>query len=217
MTEEKEWTPPEEEPLIGVKRFDLPDWFSRHIPNWEKWLAPHVGKALCALEIGSCEGRSALWLLDNVLSKHPDSMLDCVDPFTLDGNEASDMPDILYVKRTFENFKKNLRIDVSTRVITHYQNASIDVLPGLVADGMIYDIIYIDGSHMAVDVLQDIVFCWRLLRPGGTLILDDYEWGAHSGKLLDTPRLAIDAFLSIYLGRYELLGLGVQVCVRKKV
>ena len=33
-----------------------------------------------------------------------------------------------------------------------------------------------DGSHHARDVLQDAVLAWGLLRPGGYMIFDDYEW-----------------------------------------
>ena len=36
-----------------------------------------------------------------------------------------------------------------------------------------YDIIYIDGSHEARDVLEDAVLAYRLLKIGGLLIFDD--------------------------------------------
>src|SRR3989344_7436900 len=47
----------------------LTDWFSRHIPLWEKRLAEFRGQpAVHFLEIGSWEGRSAGWLLTNILT-----------------------------------------------------------------------------------------------------------------------------------------------------
>ena len=42
-------------------------------------------------------------------------------------------------------------------------------------DGL-FDLVYIDGSHSAKDVLLDSLLAWRLLRPGGAMIWDDYEW-----------------------------------------
>ena len=39
-----------------------------------------------------------------------------------------------------------------------------------------YDVIYVDGSHTARDVLQDAVLGWGLLKRGGLMIFDDYLW-----------------------------------------
>lgn len=33
-------------------------------------------------------------------------------------------------------------------------------------------VVYIDGSHWAKDVLTDAVMAWRLLKEGGVMILD---------------------------------------------
>ena len=55
------------------------DWFSHNIPNWALWLADFKYKpGLRGLEIGSLEGRSAVWLLKNILT-HETSSLDCCD------------------------------------------------------------------------------------------------------------------------------------------
>src|SRR5437868_2701075 len=55
------------------------DWFDVHIPIWEKCLGSMSGKAdLRFLEVGSFEGRSACWLLQNILT-HDSARLTCVD------------------------------------------------------------------------------------------------------------------------------------------
>jgi predicted O-methyltransferase YrrM len=61
------------------------DWFSTRIPQWERQVAGRfAGKpGLRFLEIGSFEGRSACWLLQNVLTD-PSVRLTCVDPFAVD-------------------------------------------------------------------------------------------------------------------------------------
>ena len=57
-----------------------------------------------------------------------------------------------------------------------------------------YDLIYIDGCHLASHVQQDATLSWRLLKAGGLLIFDDYSWTdpAHPGQ--DT-QIGIDAFM----------------------
>jgi tetratricopeptide (TPR) repeat protein len=56
------------------------DVFTNNIPVWKKYLNKFVDKEINALEIGSFEGESACWLLDNVLT-HQFARLTCIDPF----------------------------------------------------------------------------------------------------------------------------------------
>ena len=50
------------------------------------------------------------------------------------------------------------------------------ILPQLLFRDHKFDLIYIDGSHESADVLSDSLFSYNLLKPGGVLIFDDYEW-----------------------------------------
>lgn len=52
------------------------DWFSMRHPHWPKYADPKP--ELNVLEIGSYEGRSAVWMLENLLTHH-DSTITCVD------------------------------------------------------------------------------------------------------------------------------------------
>ena len=54
------------------------------------------------------------------------------------------------------------------------------------AAGMRPDMVYVDASHDALDVLQDLEHFWFLLRCGGILYGDDYHW--------PQVRLAVDTF-----------------------
>ena len=204
-------------------RFDLEDWHSRHIPNWQVWLAPYKNVTSSALEIGSCEGRSALWLVDNILTG-PCSDLLCVDPFSDEGFEGSDITHTgSKANQTYLNFCENVK-PYTVNPEPHLYNGKVNLclntshsaLRGCYAESYQFDIIYIDGSHLCRDVLEDIVLAWPLLKQGGTLILDDYQWHSSTGKPLDEPRMAIDCFLAIYAREYELLGKGVQAAVRKR-
>lgn len=186
-------------PSDGAVHVFTSDWFSDNIPIWEKHLAvlrvqPHVK----FLEVGSFEGRSACWLLETILTDKA-SRLDCIDRFRVDYTPT---------------FDYNVNVARAASKVTKLQGNSQEILRGLVLYS--YDGAYIDGSHEAADVLEDMVLVFRLLKEGGILILDDYEWYEHQDPLQE-PRLAIDAFLQVFAGRYELLHKAYQVILKKTV
>lgn len=41
-------------------------------------------------------------------------------------------------------------------------------------NGIQADVIHIDGGHDYIAVMNDLTAWWRILRPGGILIVDDY-------------------------------------------
>ena len=174
------------------------DWFGGNIPNWQKFLSHLAGRPdVVFLEVGCYEGRAVVWLLGNILT-HEGARIDCVDVFF----------DEAYERR----FDHNIRTALGQQKVRKIKGPSQEVLRGLPLNH--YDAIYVDGSHTAPDVLEDAVLAFRLLKRGGTLIFDDYEWGAHQGPLLE-PKMAINAFLGIYQGRYEMLHMGYQVIIKK--
>ena len=45
------------------------DWFTSAVPVWTRVLAPYAGQPeIHYLEVGVFEGRSAIWMLNNVLT-----------------------------------------------------------------------------------------------------------------------------------------------------
>ncbi len=48
-------------------------------------------------------------------------------------------------------------------------------LPRLLADGRSFDLAFVDGNHRFEGVLLDLVYCGRLLRPGGIVFADDAQ------------------------------------------
>jgi SAM-dependent methyltransferase len=180
------------------------DWFSHNIPVWEKVLAPFKGKPdLKYLEIGVYEGRSAVWMLENILT-HPTARLTGVDPF--DGD---------FKDRCFANIERSGASE-KAKLITGYSQLVIRELP-LES----YDIIYIDGSHSKDDVLEDAVLSWRLLKEGGILIFDDYRWveclwDAESDSRTGAPKLAIDPFVQCFDEHFEVIHNSYQLILRKK-
>lgn len=201
---------------------DMPlngDYSHGQAARWTKWIGHLAGKPeLNALEVGSYEGQSAIWFCRNILTAF-DSRLLCVD--TWHGGE--DMP-VVEDDSLLDRFRKNTaqwssQIDIM-------QERSDVALPMLHADT--FDFAYIDGSHTASSVLSDSVLVWRLVKPGGIVIWDDYLWELplesyptpltpqqkEKAELL-RPKMAIDAFLACYQGKYELIAKEWQTCVRK--
>jgi len=176
------------------------DWFSHNIPAWQSFFGS-MGWSNAApktvVEIGSYEGRSSLWILENLL-QHPDSVLHCVDVFA--NREAPDS--------YWHRFKANILDGVHGPKVQAHATPSFPFMNRFVAEGRQADFIYIDGSHRAADVLEDLVLAFRALRTGGLIICDDYLGGAGVGNelTLGSPKIAIDAFTTIFRDRIEIIG-----------
>ena len=129
------------------------------------------------------------------------SRLICVEPFQeYEGQEW--------------NFDHNTRTAGCADKIVKLRGRSQQVLPFLAAES--FDFVYVDGSHMILDVLQDAAMCWRLVRPRGILVFDDYEHALFPDSFDMSAGPAISAFLSLLSGKYELMFKDWQVALRKE-
>ncbi len=169
------------------------DWFTHNIATWESQLQTYVNQPVHGLEIGSFEGMSACWLLDHLLT-HPQAKLTCIDLFFQ------------------ESFEANLRLTGSAQKLIKHIGDSHQVLAKLPSET--YDFIYIDGCHLAEHVRRDAELAWRLLKVGGILIFDDYQWidSSHPGQ--ETYR-GINAFLEAAKQQLVIIHQDYQVMVRK--
>ena len=213
------------------------DWFSHNIPVWEQ-LKGLLPERKSFLEIGSFEGRSAVWIIENMMN--PGDWIDCVDTWEgseehkngeLNGAEARFDHNIIAVlncnsaiHRSREDSWGHTRFasdgpDRTNNRVYKYKAASTEFLAGKLAhwvDGKnLYDFIYIDGSHVSKDVLTDACMAWPLLKQGGLMVFDDYLWG-ESRDILHRPRLAVDFFVNIFAESLDIVHIGHQFVVRKK-
>lgn len=169
------------------------DWFSGNILNFQMVMS------LCPirdnfLEIGSYEGRSACWLLQNALD--PDGTLTCIDPLVQEGIE--------------ETFRSNTAEVIGPRQkLRVLRGRSYYELPKLILDRAKFDFIYIDGSHIPSNTLIDLCMTWNLLREGGIVLLDDYKL-----KWL-RPGKAMDAFMDVFAGQFEIVLKNYQLALFK--
>lgn len=122
------------------------------------------------------------------------------------------------VKNLLNDFKENLASYITssptkTKIYVH-KGISGEVIRTFGSKNK-FDFIYIDGSHVARDVLEDAMLCWRLLKTGGVMIFDDYGWRKFKNPLL-RPDLAINAFLQVFQEQYKVLHIGYQVAIEKR-
>lgn len=186
------------------------DWFSHHVPHWERLFFELLrwdgGAPRRVVEVGSFEGRSTLWFLERLL-RHPDSRITCIDTFA---GGAEHLP--AQTEGLFDRFSANLAESGRAHQAEVLRCGSFEGLSLLVArDDAPADLVYIDGSHEAPDVLADLVLAFRLARPGGVILCDDYLWSREATERVDVlgcPKLAIDAFTNIHRRRIEFLEWG---------
>lgn len=132
-------------------------WHFRSVDLWNIYLEDYIPSN--GLEIGSFEGLSACWFLDQYEHAH----LTCIDIFA----ECWDDPTGEYEKR----FDHNTR-EYGERLLK-IKGDSHQILQTLSNEQ--YDFIYLDGHHEYEHVLEDLRLCYPLLKTDGILICDDYN------------------------------------------
>lgn len=128
-----------------------------------------LAKDADVLEIGSAYGYSAIVMAlagATVTAVDPHTWLDSLGPMAANLTEYG----------------------VVERVAIHPSDSRA-VLPHLVHAGTSFDLAWIDGDHEAHMVRHDVEWARQLLRPGGTLVVHDYDEAICPGV-----RQALDAW-----------------------
>lgn len=171
-------------------------WADHLKPCWLKDVVPRVCENPVVLEIGSFEGNSACFWIEEMKPKH----ITCVDTF--DGSVEHTKEE---VKNLFDIFNTNTEEYQKNGIMTVYRGRSHDVMPTLEKDS--FDFIYIDGSHIGSDVMEDAILAHKLIKEGGYILFDDYFWYESRERMsykntVKCPKFAIDAFLMLYSDIY---------------
>ena len=105
--------------------------------------------------------------------------------------------------------------------VTKLKKSSKDALAEMIARREArFDLVYVDGSHQAPDVLTDALLAFSQLRVGGMMIFDDYLWRLEAEGQQDhfnMPKPAINSFINIFQRKLRIVG-GLpnwQLCMEK--
>jgi predicted O-methyltransferase YrrM len=183
------------------------DWFSRFASVWSQLVNRH--KPARILEIGSYEGRAACFLIEQCAADRP-LELHCVDSWQ--GGIEHDRDGMSDVERRFDHNIEVARGKVDQPVEFHKHKAlSHPAMIELLAHGRQgdFDLVYVDGSHQASDVLFDALLAFNLTKVGGVLVFDDYLWSMEPRGQQDfynMPKPAIDAFVNIFQRKLSVIG-----------
>ena len=194
------------------------EWFNRHAGVWKQLLGRFQPRRI--LEIGSYEGRSACFVVETCAADR-DIELHCVDSWA--GGVEHDRTAMPVVEQRFDRNLEIARSRVGGKVDLHkHKSLSAAALVALLAagQGQSFDLIYVDGSHQAPDVLSDAVLAFMLLKVGGVLIFDDYLWAEdhkHPRDPIECPKIAIDAFLNINIRKLRIITAPVAQIYAQKI
>lgn len=180
--------------------------------GWKSWnthLSKFTNKKINILEIGCYKGEATKWFLDN-LCNNTESKVYCVD--TWKGSPEYGDLDFKKIENIFNKTIKNTKKD---KQIIKIKMLSYDALLKLNLKKIMFDIIFIDASHEAIDVLQDAILSWNILNENGIIIFDDYLWNLLNDYHF-RPKIAIDSFINIYKTQLNILYKGYQVIIEKK-
>lgn len=192
------------------------DWFTKY----EQYVASiilHLRPSRI-LEVGSFEGRSSVFMVLKASEFQP------VEITTIDTWEGGSEHVDIDFRSTEARFDANIAKarELAKNKITHVKmrESTKTALPKLLAGEKRFDLIYIDASHEAPNVLFDIVNSFEMLRPGGFLIADDYKWsplpfGSEDHFMM--PKMALDSFVNCNFRKLDLLEFPLnQLYIRKR-
>lgn len=197
-------------------------WFADTAQKVWEVLLPRI-KPVRVLEIGSFEGASACFVIEacnwsSILELH------CVDTWLGGREHVAASLDMGGVEARFDHNIAISQLKALTNVTVHkHKRRSSEALIELLAEGRekYFDFIYVDGSHLASDVLLDALLSYKLLRKGGVLAFDDYLWvdpADNDINPLNSPKFAIDSFVNVYFSKVEIIKAPLyQMYVRKTV
>lgn len=166
------------------------------------------------LEIGSWSGTSICALVKNIKNSFGTS-IDMWENYEENEN-------ISYVKdlQVKESVLQNMKLyDIEDR-IKLIQGDSKEQLFYLIKQNKSYDLIYVDGSHLLVDVIVDLHLSWNLLKSNGIMIIDDYLFNLdkleyNDKYITETIKYSVDKFLKEKQGQYKLLKMNYRVFLQK--
>jgi hypothetical protein len=199
---------------LEVDMTEYPNWFKQIAQhNFEQFLLPLAGKEwLRFLQLGCFTGDASVWLCNNVLTgRH--SWLDDVDTWAGAPNEP------IQTQMDFEDVYATYKAKTEDMSIMVHRCSTSDYLldhDNAFMRASAYDFIYVDAHHTSASAFLDSELSWPLLKSGGLMAIDDYEWQHPDGVEIHAPKIGIHMFLDRHEGEFDTLIVNQQYWLRKK-
>lgn len=161
------------------------DWFEGNAGYYWGQLGDYLkntfGENCDCLDVGTFEGRSAVYMIENFLGRT--GALHIIDPL-----RESYHPILL------KNLEYTGAID---RVHIHAGDSVIELPKLLEIRPESFQLIYLDAGKTASDNCLNALISERLLCKGGLLVIDDYLWLGNNHDPRYCPRLGIDFYSTL--------------------
>lgn len=159
-----------------IRPQDKTYWFGRTFREFSRLVEPFRGQPITYVEIGVWMADSAAWMCEEILT-HPQARAWGIDPYEADFKRGSNEPVRMEAVERMAKFPQwSWMFSKSQDALRQWSGPQIDLL-------------YIDGSHFAHDVMADWCYAWPLLKRGSLVIFDDY--GLSKRKTDGHPRVDI--------------------------
>lgn len=161
------------------------------------------------LEIGTYTGISLIELIKLI----PNSVGTGMDVWSnYNENELLQVMDNHKIKDSF--YKNIINAGLENRIKGIQINSTFGLLE-FIKKNIFFGFIYVDGSHLLLDCYSDLVLSWQILEKGGILAIDDYYYNKDDKNILNSPYNAVNHFLKLYKGQYNLLSMSYRVFLEK--
>lgn len=201
-------------------------WFKKNEKIWINLF--ETTKPARVLEIGSFEGYSACWMIaQSAVMGATHFEIHCVDTWEGGVEHQPGASEEVRMADVAKRFEHNIatakqRTPLRNLQVHPHKTLSHLALAKLIAEGRLgyFDVIYVDGSHQAPDVLTDAVMSFPLLKVDGIMVFDDYLWsvdGKGDQDILNMPKPAVDAFANLFMRKMTVMrgGTREQLFLRK--
>src|SRR5574343_9833 len=177
-------------------------------PNIERILSLPNFDVNTVVELGVFQGYFTFNMTHMMAPNKPNYTHYAIDPF--DTSEDLDRETIANALDCFEDNLQNSEYSDHIKFIRVTSHGGLYFLKERCVQA---DLIYIDGSHMASDVLQDLVLSWNILNKGGVILCDDsggsWMYADKNGykPVQKSPRLAVENFIQCFWDKIEIIDL----------
>lgn len=176
--------------------------------EWDKNLLHMKGNPVKILEIGIGKGETMDKFSQVFLEHNKEAEYYGIHTFKKDLDSEQSINDIKKIVTT----KKEQTL-VSNKIYIMDEDTN-KLLQKYISDNIVFDIVYINSSYFAKDILLDAVLSMKLLKTDGIMLFNNYLWEKLEPHIY-SPKPAIDAILNIYKNEIVVLFIGYQVIIKK--